>query len=223
MKRRHFILLLGGASSGALSVGSGAFSSVEAERGVDVNVVEDKKAYLSLKQNKTEEQNKIEIPANQKQEVVEIGNKFPDPLDLAVTVEESGEGIDAVSIDDDGDIKDLTPGEFVSVSATCSDDGSFKLGFDGTAGGASVDATRVFEIKCVNSVDDVEFQGQSGNVKVSGNFSGLTVTKEFESGDPEDETISSDQGGKAILNSGNNTIVAVTIDGTRYERSSASS
>jgi len=50
MKRRHAILLLGGASSGAMSVGSGAFSSVEAERGVEVNVVDDDGAYLGIKQ-----------------------------------------------------------------------------------------------------------------------------------------------------------------------------
>ena len=46
MKRRNLILLLGGASSGALSVGTGAFSSAQVERGVNVNVVEDDRALV---------------------------------------------------------------------------------------------------------------------------------------------------------------------------------
>ena len=46
MKRRHVILMLGGASSGALSVGTGAFSSARMERGVNVNVVDDESAFV---------------------------------------------------------------------------------------------------------------------------------------------------------------------------------
>ncbi|MDZ5812024.1 hypothetical protein U4E84_11795 [Halorubrum sp. AD140] len=46
MKRRNLILLLGGASSGAMSIGTGAFSSMEAERGVSVNVVDDEEAFV---------------------------------------------------------------------------------------------------------------------------------------------------------------------------------
>jgi len=45
MKRRELILLLGGASSGAMSVGTGAFSSVEAERDVEEDVVDDENAF----------------------------------------------------------------------------------------------------------------------------------------------------------------------------------
>jgi len=33
MKRRNLILLLGGASSGAMTIGTGAFSSAQVERG----------------------------------------------------------------------------------------------------------------------------------------------------------------------------------------------
>lgn len=46
MKRRHLILLVGGASSGALSVGTGAFSSAQMERGVNVNVADDENAFV---------------------------------------------------------------------------------------------------------------------------------------------------------------------------------
>ncbi|EMA61798.1 hypothetical protein C469_06399 [Halorubrum lipolyticum DSM 21995] len=51
MKRRNLILLLGGASSGAMSVGTGAFSSMEAERGVEVNVVNDERAFVGYRSN----------------------------------------------------------------------------------------------------------------------------------------------------------------------------
>ena len=46
MKRRHFILMLGGSSAGALSVGTGAFSSAEMQRGVNVSVVDDEDALV---------------------------------------------------------------------------------------------------------------------------------------------------------------------------------
>ena len=46
MKRRHLILMLGGASSGALSIGTGAFSSARMERGVNVSVVDDENAFV---------------------------------------------------------------------------------------------------------------------------------------------------------------------------------
>lgn len=49
MKRRNIIVLLGAtAASGSAVVGSGAFSSVEADRDLDVSVVGDEDAYLAL-------------------------------------------------------------------------------------------------------------------------------------------------------------------------------
>ena len=75
MKRRNLILLLGGASSGAMSVGTGAFSSVEAERDVEVNVVEDDEAYLGLNED----------PENGK--FLEIKNQFAGRLTLRVNAE----------------------------------------------------------------------------------------------------------------------------------------
>lgn len=46
MKRRKFILLLGGTSAGALTVGSGTFSSAAAERGVNISIVPDNQAFV---------------------------------------------------------------------------------------------------------------------------------------------------------------------------------
>ena len=46
MKRRNLILLLGGASSGAMTIGTGAFSSAQVERGVSVSVTNDEDAFI---------------------------------------------------------------------------------------------------------------------------------------------------------------------------------
>lgn len=56
MNRRNVLGLIAGLSGAtALSIGSGAFSYVRAERGLDVEVVSDKEAYLGLSQEGTGE------------------------------------------------------------------------------------------------------------------------------------------------------------------------
>ncbi|OYR62888.1 DUF1102 domain-containing protein [Halorubrum ezzemoulense] len=51
MQRRKFVVGLGAlASGGAAAIGTGAFTSVEADRSVDVEVAGDANAYLALKQ-----------------------------------------------------------------------------------------------------------------------------------------------------------------------------
>ena len=88
MKRRNLILLLGGASAGATSVGTGAFSSVEAERGVEVNVVDDDEAYLGLDDDAG-------------QGLVRIKNQFAEDLTLTVTAAlASGSGEVGVETDE---------------------------------------------------------------------------------------------------------------------------
>ncbi|WP_128904148.1 hypothetical protein [Halorubrum amylolyticum] len=148
MKRRHAILLLGGASSGALSAGTGAFSSVEAERGVEVNVVDDAEAYLGL-----EAESEI-ATVNRPAEVVEITNSFADTLSLDVTVKNTNEVVDGVAVGDE-DLGDefslkLGPGESTSVSITCvrPEKAEFRLQFSGDTNGASVEKTRTFVIRC---------------------------------------------------------------------------
>lgn len=50
MKRRRFLVGTGSIAIGSTTlIGSGAFSSVEAERSVDVNVADDANAYLALR------------------------------------------------------------------------------------------------------------------------------------------------------------------------------
>jgi len=49
MKRRDLILMLGGASGGALTLGSGAFSSTSTKRDVNIDVVPDDRAIVGYK------------------------------------------------------------------------------------------------------------------------------------------------------------------------------
>lgn len=225
MKRRTLILLLGGASSGAMSVGTGAFSSVEAERGVAVNVVEDENAYLGLDvENRTAT---VGRPA----EVVDITNSFADDLSLDVSVEGMNEVVSGVTVGDESPDEafslELAPGESESVSITCGQvgDASFTLGFSGETDGASVEKTRTFdEIDC--PVSEVNFRG-NGAVHVAGDFTGLSVTVVFEGGGEEVRSIASDDGGKAVLHprgdGGGDPIAQVVIGTAVFERSESAS
>ena len=182
MKRRTLILLVGGASSGAMSVGTGAFSSVEAERDVAVNVVEDEHAYLGLDGEVSDG-------------VVRIKNQFAGTLDLTVTAKlESTTG--AVEVEaDDGDIEveievgsdkggeegseddeesdgdnraDITIGTGNSADVTAGCDGSgtldLELSFFGEVvdTGTTVDKSRTFTVGCEE--DD---NGSDSNENVS--------------------------------------------------------
>lgn len=202
MKRRSLILLLGGASSGAMSVGTGAFSSVEAEREVEVNVVKDENAYLGLDDD---------AGAG----LVQIKNQFPGGLDLAVTAAlESGNG--AVEVEkDDGDINisiglsgdadddgsaqenrvDITiplANQAIitaDVSSECHGDGSvdLELAFSGEVSetGTTVDKTRTFSVDyepeddMTDQVTKVKFPGESDKLSI------LTTQSNGSGGDPE--------------------------------------
>ena len=164
MKRRHAILLLGGASSGAMSVGTGAFSSVEAERGVEVNVVEDEHAYLGLDDDAGEE-------------LVRIENQFAKELTLTVTAKlESATGVveveaadgnieveiegepDEGTEDDEESAADnraeitIDTGNSADVVSECDRSGTLDLvlTFLGEVvhTGTTVDKTRTFAIEC---------------------------------------------------------------------------
>ncbi|WP_017342432.1 hypothetical protein [Halorubrum sp. T3] len=80
MKRRNLILLLGGASSGAMSVGTGAFSSMEAERNVSVNVEDDEDAYIRYE---TPSDGKT-VEDGEQVTLVRVRNQFGGSQDLAL-------------------------------------------------------------------------------------------------------------------------------------------
>jgi hypothetical protein len=227
MKRRHAILLFGGASAGALSVGTGAFSSVEAERGMEVNVVDDDEAYLGLEQVSEyvpSDDNGIqtdESTDHDPNDVVRVTNKFAHPLDLTVTVESTDGVVDGIEVDDAlADDSELGVGEKGFVAIECEDAGGghVELSFDGETGGATVEATREFVVSCL----EVEFKGESGrgsddngggSVHVSGEFTDLDVTVNGESRG----SISSDGDNPAVLTPDGGKIDSVTIDGVTYK------
>ncbi|WP_152420955.1 hypothetical protein [Halorubrum coriense] len=175
MKRRTLILLLGGASSGAMSVGTSAFSGVEAERDVEVNVVKDKKAYLGLR-NLTTNEDRV-VKSATETNVVQITNKFTSDLNLTISLNGRGEAVDQVTVGDQlevGEKKqvDLTPGEQAFVAVRCETDEtartSLSLAFTGDAGGTTVNKQRVFKFRCESASEStskiqVEFM-KNGNV-----------------------------------------------------------
>jgi len=73
-----------------MSIGTGAFSSVEAKRGVAVNVVEDENAYLGLQQNRTvvpvDKDASPGEEGNGRNGFLTVTNQFTAPLALGVTL-----------------------------------------------------------------------------------------------------------------------------------------
>lgn len=80
MKRRNLILLLGGASSGAMSIGTGAFSSMEAERNVSVNVEDDEDAYIRYETPS----DGASVGSGEQVTLVRVRNQFGGNQDLAL-------------------------------------------------------------------------------------------------------------------------------------------
>ena len=105
MKRRNLILLLGGASSGAMSVGTGAFSSMEAERGVEVNVVNDGSAFVGYKTPADDEEtghpdpsDPVRVESGNRTKLVTVLNRFADGTDIGVVgVDIDGKATDVIS------------------------------------------------------------------------------------------------------------------------------
>ncbi|SFR36482.1 hypothetical protein [Halorubrum sodomense] len=189
MKRRNFVLLLGGASSGAMSVGTGAFSSVSAEREVSVNVVEDENAYLGL------DQIAHTVSGDDGTRVIQVTNQFGGTLDLTITVDQKGSAIDEIEGEeieieddrgsDDGDEEDdsgekadendrcedddgvLCIGEEAFITVECEGSGraELTLRFEGTVieTGTTVDKTRTFEVYCGDEEGDDEGDDEEGD------------------------------------------------------------
>lgn len=111
MKRRNLILLLGGASSGAMSVGTGAFSSMEAERGVEVSVVDDDRALVGYRSSD------IVLGSNQHGDIdlVTVTNQFAQKVSITdATIVEGNSGLTDVSFDGD----EIESGDKAAVTAT---------------------------------------------------------------------------------------------------------
>ena len=141
MKRRNLILLLGGASSGALTVGTGAFSSAQVERGVNVNVVEDDEAFVGYDSGDAKEATDGETL-----ELVTVENRFANDVKLSVSefvvTPESGDypDIDGLTPESSEETGSDDP-ETIHVGAGESEtiDGTVRC--DGNSGRATVEVT----------------------------------------------------------------------------------
>ncbi|MWV65732.1 hypothetical protein GRS48_13005 [Halorubrum sp. JWXQ-INN 858] len=244
MKRRHLILLFGGASSGALSVGTGAFSSAEAKRGVSVGVADDDSAFVGyVASDRT-------VPEDENDDgtldLVTVTNRFRN--EITVTEVELGDGDDVLAdvyfpeeAFETGGKRTITatvdgidPGDTVDVEVTVTVEGVDA----GVAARLFGDAeTRRFTItREAASVEDpaVEFFG-AGNAEVLGEDRTETIDVYYTSpGQSGDGGVTVDEGveietedklrGQLSGVSGNgngngsngDTIVAVGLDGTIY-------
>ena len=241
MKRRHLILTLGGASAGAMTIGSGAFSSAQAERGVSVSVVDDDHALVGYDSPSDETEGKS-VTDGERVDLVTVENRFADGVEIS---------IEDVTLDVDPD-----DGEFPKVTEVKYDDGTFGSGenetIEGTiecagsgeratveltvrVAGEGVSAelfgdteTRRFEIVCYDvttysaesgvGVDGVEFKG-NGNAEISSPDEGeVDVRIYYVDGDKiavtDDETVSVVKKLRGETTSiGGETIAGVHIEG----------
>lgn len=140
MKRRNLILLLGGASSGAMSIGTGAFSSMEADRGVEVNVVEDDEAFVGYRSrdrnlpDDTNDDGAVDL--------VTVTNQFAQKVEIVdATIDDGSEYFGEPNVPDG----ELRPGESATVTADpdLSADEEVDVAVTVTVEGAGV-AARVF-------------------------------------------------------------------------------
>ena len=145
MKRRHYILLFGGASASALSVGTGAYSSVQADRGVTVNVADDHNAYVRYAAS-----DRTVSSDDERVELVSLTNNLSDPIEIVeVMIVEGSDALHDVACSQ----SDLGPGERANISAAHSiaPGESVDVGVSIAVEGAHVTAelsgdTRVFTI-----------------------------------------------------------------------------
>ena len=77
MNRRAWVVVAAGLVALATTAGTGAVSSMSAERGMNVHVVDDKDAYLGLDVNTTTTENGTEVN-------VTVSNQFPSGATLDV-------------------------------------------------------------------------------------------------------------------------------------------
>jgi len=133
-----------------MAVGTGAFSSVSAERNVTMDVVGDDEAFLGIEK----------VDQSHDAITLKFYNRFTYPIELTVS-----------EITKSDDILDLDPtdvyidtGESEELVLRCSASGNFTLKLDGKiehSGDQIIDAERSYEIECIEG-PSVKFRGNSG-------------------------------------------------------------
>lgn len=212
MKRRTLILLFGGGSSGALTLGSGAFSSARMDRGVDVDVVPDDQAlvgYSTPADGETVSEGD-EIP------LVRIENRFNESQNITVVgvrVERGQGSLDSDSYrvkrilsdqqqsESEGD-SESTPVDHVTFA-----EGTAELdrpdGLDDIDGGFSPAGYEVIKAKVadIDPGEEVQIEvtvlviGVDGDIaaQLFGDTRGFTIVGAESEGDDEQATSPADQ------------------------------
>ncbi|SNR30263.1 hypothetical protein SAMN06266787_1011063 [Halorubrum ezzemoulense] len=169
MKRRNLILLLGGASSGAMSVGTGAFSSMEAERGVSVDVVKDSRAFVGYKTPN----DGSTVSEGDSITLVTVTNRFNH--DLSIAEVEVGEGDDILG-EVEYDSGDFGSGKEQSIKAPVSGiDSDEPVGIEVTVTveGSGVTAQLFGDTETRRFTIEREDETDEGNGAVSGSSNGV--------------------------------------------------
>ncbi|QZA88509.1 hypothetical protein K0C01_12120 [Salinarchaeum sp. IM2453] len=192
MKRRRILLLLGGTSAGAFTLGSGAFSSTTAERDVRIEVVSDEQAFVGYdvqgENDSDETLPKIVLDEGESEPLVNVTNRFTEEItitdatiksDLDITLERDKDSIDG--------------GETATIDGTCNNSkGEDTVELDITLEGDRVSADlsgannqRRFVVQCGTEPATPEFSG-NGNV-FRGQGSGILSVRVLYDDDKESE------------------------------------
>ncbi|MFP8956488.1 hypothetical protein ACLI4Y_07155 [Natrialbaceae archaeon A-CW3] len=96
----------------ALLTASGAYSSITADRGLQVSVVDDDQAYLAIEKN-----DPGEVKENETVRLFNVTNQFSSKIDVTVDFTEEPDGLEPDTVDREG----LESGDVINVSAKCTD------------------------------------------------------------------------------------------------------
>ena len=163
--RRRLLYLVAATLALSVIVGTGGFSAVSADRGVDVAVVPDEHAYLGIETVSTE------ATVGESVDVLRLRDNFASDVDLeAVHLVDS-----SVPADLEGPTGSAPLDDAASVSVSCDGVGEGELTFEITAEGTSAEvvATRTIPFSCTPSPiepSDVTFIG-CGNARIAGHAS----------------------------------------------------
>lgn len=170
-RRKALSLSLAAVAVLTLALGSGAFTSVSAERGVSVAVVGDDEAYVGYNSSDV-----VATDGEKPVDLVTVANRFP----AEIQIEEATVESDGIVEEDDlvfDDLSPISPGNTTSIAWDSSDCSVLKTGtvamtveVAGTGVWAEIDGeteTREFVVTCAPS-EAVRFNG-GGTVNVDTN------------------------------------------------------
>ena len=130
MKRRT---LLGSAAmtlGGASVIGTGAFTSVRAERSISVDVVSDSKAFISLKP--CDDDSKESESSDQTGDGGSGSNSIPQASDFVYQTNDGTIAIDLTAVDDEGDKREGVSGEGITTDSLWRFPNAFRITNRGT-------------------------------------------------------------------------------------------